>query len=349
MALKGIKRLAVILSAGAALLSFGGCAAKTQRYTASFLDVFDTASTVVAYAEEESEFQDSYARYHALLQEYNRLFDIYNDYEGIANLKTINDKAGIEPVEVDGKIIDLLKFGKEIYTLSGGRVNICFGSVLSVWHDYRDKGLSDPEEAALPPLEALEAAALHTDIENLEIDEDAGTVFLADPDMRLDVGAIAKGYAAQKAAEAAFSDGLVNAAFSIGGNVTTLGNKEGRKNNPWIIGLENPDGGDYLMTLALSDVSVVTSGDYQRYYEVDGVRYHHIIDPSTLMPAVNCRAVSVVGDDSGLCDGLSTALFLMPVEDGLSFVESLPEIEALWIQNDGSILKSSGFDQYINE
>ena len=118
-----------------------------------------------------------------------------------------------------------------------------------------------------------------------------------------------------------------------------------------MIGLENPDltAGDYLLTVSISDLSLVTSGNYQRYYTVDGKKYHHIIDPGTLMPANYMQAVSVLTTDSGFADGLSTMLFLMPVEEGLELVEEMDGVEALWVEMDGTVVTSSGFDEYIND
>lgn len=345
------KRAAGIAAGFFMSISLTGCTARLERFSTSFLDVFDTASTIVAYTKDEKTFQDSAVACQAMLMEYHQLYDVYNEYDGMNNLKTVNDNAGIAPVEVDSRIIDLLQFGREMYDLSDGKVNICFGSVLSVWHDYREDGLSDPEEAQLPPMEELAAAAAHTNIDDLIIDQEASTVYLADPEMSLDVGSIAKGYAVEKVSAYFTEKSLSNAAFSIGGNVCTVGWKEGKEDNPWIIGLENPDRSqeDYLMTLKLSGLSVVTSGDYQRYYTVDGRQYHHIIDPDTLMPAEYMHAVSVISDRSGYADGLSTTLFLMPVEEGLSLVESLPGVEAVWVTDDYEIITSSGFDAYRNQ
>ena len=335
------------LAAGMVLLS--GCASgkAPERFTESFVGLFDTASTVTGYAESEQDFSNQMTRYEELLSEYDRLYDIYNDYDGINNLKTVNDQAGKAPVKVDQRIIDLLQFGKDVCTLSDGRVNICFGSVLSIWHDYREAGLEDPAAAELPPQQALEAAAKHTNIDDLVIDELSGTVYLADAEMQLDVGAIAKGYSAQRAAEKLSEEYDINAVFSIGGNVTAVGWKEEKEENPWVIGVENPDGGDYLMTVSVpAGMSLVTSGDYQRYYTVDGKSYHHIISPDTLYPAEYLRAVSVLASDSGLADALSTALFLMTLEQGKQLIDSMDGVEAVWVTDDG-VFQSDGFSQYI--
>ena len=122
------------------------------------------------------------------LEEYHQLYDIYNDYKEINNLKTINDNAGIKPVQVDQRIIDLLTFSKDVYNKTNGKVNIAFGAVLQLWHDYRTEGVDNPEEAQLPPMDELIAASEHTNIEDLIINQEAGTVYIKDPDMRLDVG-----------------------------------------------------------------------------------------------------------------------------------------------------------------
>lgn len=348
----GIRKRAAcgLLAAGTAVSLLTGCN-RLERYSTSFLGAFDTASMVVGYAESEETFESLTDRYEQLLMEYSRLYDIYEDYDGIANLKTVNDNAGIAPVEVDSRIIDLLNFGKEVYEMTDGLVNICFGSVLSVWHDYREAGLSNPGEAELPPMELLQEASEHTDIDNLIVDEEASTVYVADPEMSLDVGAIAKGYAVEQTCKQIEEEGLSNASFSIGGNIRALGWREGKEGENWVIGLEDPmnPSGDYLMTLGLHDTSMVTSGDYQRYYTVDGKNYHHIIDPNTLMPAENMHGVSVICEDSGMADALSTWLFLLPVEEGLQLVESMEGVEAVWVGLDGSQTESSGFAQYRND
>ncbi len=342
-----MKQRLVLAAAFCTALMLGGCGEKQERFSQSFVGLFDTASTITGYAAGEDIFSAETSRYREILSEYDRLYDIYTDYDGLHNLKTVNDNAGIEPVEVDEKVIDLLSFGKEVYDLSDGRVNICFGSVLSLWHDAREAGLEDPDSAQLPSEDALKAAAEHTDIENLIINKEQGTVYLSDPEMRLDVGAIAKGYSAQKAVDELQKEYTVNAVFSIGGNVTASGWKEAQKDNPWVIGVENPDGGDYLMTVSVPDgMSLVTSGDYQRYYTVDGERYHHIISPETLYPASYMHAVSVLASDSGMADALSTALFLMPVEEGLELIENIDGTEAVWVTDDG-IFQSEGFSAYL--
>ena len=121
-----------------------------KRYQATFLTLFDTVTTIVGYAESEEAFTATAQAIHDQLLEYHQLYDIYNEYEGLSNIKTINDHAWEQPVEVDQRIIDLLQFSKELYTQTGGRVNIAMGSVLRLWHDAREAGIQDPGAAALP-------------------------------------------------------------------------------------------------------------------------------------------------------------------------------------------------------
>jgi thiamine biosynthesis lipoprotein len=339
-----MKRTVSLLLICAMLLS--GCAGvgapEKKQYTATFLTLFDTVTTIVGRAESQEAHMQTAQAIHDELLVYHRLFDIYNDYEGLNNLKTVNDHAGVAPVVVDRAIIDLLLDCKEYYELTGGKVNVAMGSVLVLWHEARNDGLNDIVNAYLPDGNALEEAAKHRDISCVVIDEAASTVFLTDAEMRLDVGAVAKGWSVQRVAENAPAGLLI----SVGGNVCATGPKD-ENGTPWRVGVQNPDGGDsYLHTLNITNQSVVTSGDYQRCYMVDGKIYHHIIDPDTLYPGTHWRSVTIVCDDSGLADALSTALFLLPYEEGLALAERCGA-EALWVNEAGEKFYTPGFDELI--
>ena len=340
-----MKRLVCALLCAAMLLT--GCIAPAQqktRYNATFLTLFDTVTTIVGFAESEEEFRAAAQSIHDELLSYHQLFDIYNDYDGINNLKTINDNAGIAPVKVDRVIIDLLLDCRKYYDLTGGMVNAAMGSVLHLWHEARNDGIDDPLNAYLPDADALARAAEHISMDSVMIDESAGTVFITDSETRLDVGAIAKGWATERAAKNA-SEGLL---ISVGGNVRATGNKD-EKGSPWVVGIQDPDNAEnYLHSIYVrSDRgSVVTSGDYQRTYAVDGVLYHHIIDPVTLYPSTHWRSVTIVCADSGAADALSTALFLMDYEAGLALLRQF-DAEAMWVAPDGTMLYSPGFTELI--
>lgn len=323
---------------------------KKKRYEAEFLVFFDTITQVVGYADTKAEFEKYAQVVYDSLKEYHELYDIYDDFEGINNIKTINDNAGIAPVKVDQRIIDLIKFSKEAYTKTNGQVNIALGAVLRIWHDHREAGIEDPENATLPSIEELQAAAQHTDINDVFVDEEASTVYLSDPEMSLDVGAIAKGYATEQVSLIAKEKGYTSGLLSVGGNVRATGVKS--DGTDWNVGIQDPsmeEGKGPLYTMELDDLSLVTSGDYQRYYTVDGKRYHHIIDPETLMPASYFTAVSIVCKNSGMADVLSTAVFNMPYEDGKKLIESLPDTEALWVFPDGTMKYSKNFENFIKK
>jgi thiamine biosynthesis lipoprotein len=274
------------------LLCSAGCArTETKRYQAEFLSLFDTVTTIVGYSDSEAHFKEFAEQVRCKIEEYHKLYDIYNIYESINNVKTINDNAGIAPVKVDSKIIDMLQFAMDEYEATGGAVNVALGSVLEIWHDYRDAGLNDPESAELPPMEALQEAALHTDIGNVIIDGAASTVVIKDPLLRLDVGAVAKGYAAEQVAQYFEGQGVTSLLLSIGGNVRAIGEKlipDSAGEKRWNIGIQNPDKSSpdmEIMNVLINGISVVSSGISERYYVVGGEQYHHIIDPATLMPA----------------------------------------------------------------
>lgn len=335
----------VLLSA----VTLFSCEEKLEKYSEYSFEYFDTVTSITGYEKSQEDFDAVSDQILQELGEYHRLFTIYKRYEGLNNLCVINqlDDGVHSTVKVDGRIIDMLLYAKDIYYKTGGKVNIAMGSVLSIWHEYREEGSNDPASAKLPPVEKLEEAAKHTDIENMVIDKEAGTVFLSDPQMKLDVGAIAKGYAVEMVAKSLEEQGITGYVLNVGGNVRTIGRKgDGEK---WLAGIENPsdDGDAYLQYLELEGESLVTSGSYQRFYVVDGKSYHHIIDSETLMPSELYTSVSVVCKSSADGDALSTALFCMSIEEGKALLETIDGAEAMWLLPDGTMVFSDGFEAFV--
>lgn len=344
----GRKQRRVLAGLLAACLLLGllcaGCAGRPKRYTAVWFDLFDTVTTVVGYAATDAEWEAQMQALRADLLTLHQLFDVYHHYDGLVNLYDLNQTAALGPVEVDERLFGLLECSADLAGRTGQKANIALGAVLALWHTARTAALENPADARLPDPAALADAAGHCDLQNLVLDKESHTVFYADPLMQLDVGAVAKGYAAELAARAAAERGLGSALLSLGGNLRAVGQKP--DGSPWIGGLENPldPEADFLCTVPLQPgESLVTSGDYQRYYEVDGVRYHHLIDPDTLAPANYCHAVCVLCGDSALADGFSTALFCTPPDEGLRLVEATPGLEAAWVLPNGEMQFSAGF------
>lgn len=323
---------AVLAALVAAALTLGNKdESRTESRHRDIFDYFDTASRIGLYYENSERDGEALAIIAAEMKKYHELFDIYYGYEGVVGVYELNKRAKDGAVTVSRELFDFLEFSKEMYTLTGGEVNIAMGAVLSIWHGHRELGVSVPAE------DALLAAAEHCDINDLVLDSKNLTVYFADPEMSLDVGAIAKGYTAERIAEALSDARFTSITLNLGGNVRVIGEKPNGEG--WTTGVENPhvQGGEYIHKTTLTDGSAVTSGDYQRYYEVDGVRYHHIIDKDTLMPAAHFSSVTVYTRDSGLADALSTALFNMTYDEGAALVNTLDGVKVVWALPDGEV------------
>jgi thiamine biosynthesis lipoprotein len=334
------------------LVILTGCpesAHKAEPKGMVYFSYFDTVSYIYSYAgDPQKDFEARCEGVSAILEEYHRLFDIYYEYSGVTNLRTLNKNAGGEPTKVDRKLVDFLLYAKELYDSTNGEMNIMMGSVLRLWHDCREEAGEDPQNARIPTAEELSKAAKYTDISYLEIDEEKCTVRITDPNAAIDVGALGKGYATEKAAEYLKINGCNSYVLNIGGNIRIIGHKP--DGSGWGTGIKDPeDPQSYALTLTLADTSCVTSGDYERYFVADGVKYHHIIDKDTLMPAMYFSSVTVITEDSGLADALSTALFAMSYEDGLALIQKLGNIEVLWIKADGTQYRTDGLNKLIKK
>lgn len=342
----GILRGVTCVVALAMLFCVGACTPSTAwvREEVHVTGPFDTLSTAILIGTQAA-VRDARTFLEDELWRYHRLFDIYHDAPEGTNLKTVNDRAG-SAVRCPAELIDLLMFGRTIHRATDGNVNIAMGRVLALWHDARMHAEAHPDDAYLPSNDDLARAAEHIDIEDVEIDGETGTVRLADPDMRLDVGAIAKGYAVERIARALEARGLTSGVLDIGGNVRTLG-RNAIDDRAWRIGIRHPDPNEdaLLDAVSVEHMSVVTSGIYERAFEYRGTTYAHIIDPATLFPAKYHEAVTVIGPDSGVADALSTALMTMSLDDGARLMRDHPDYEAIWATGGGTY-ETSGYASY---
>ena len=356
---RSARLLALLLCILLACSVLGGCAqVEPQKYSTSFFDVFDTVITIIGYADSQETFDRVVGEAQQQFVRYHQVFDGYNAYDGVHNLYYVNQNAASGPVPAEPELMTLLAWIRDLQPSLEGRVNVAMGAVLRLWHDAREVGVALPDEAA------LREAAGHVDMSQVILDEQAGTVYFADPELSLDLGAVAKGYTAERVAQWMLGSDMPSFIISAGGNVR-CGQKPLDGRARWGVGIQDPGpidgmaGTGYMDVLYLTNLSVVTSGDYQRYYTVDGerdhhlndpdtlytvdgVRDHHLIEPDTLYPGRHMRAVTIVTQDSGLADALSTAVFLMPYEQGRAFVEALDGVEAYWVLLDGSVQCTDG-------
>lgn len=341
-----MKRKYLLLPVLILALLFSSCTGRYEKYQAVCVGLFDVDTQIMGYARSQAEFDKAAGAVEDLIRHHAQLFDIYNDYDGISNLKTINDSAGTQPVQVDPAILDLLELSVEAYDRTDGLVNVAMGAVLRIWHDYRVAGNADPDAAALPSMEELTAAQGHTNIQNMIVDRAAGTVYLTEPEMSLDVGSIAKGFTAQRAVEAAESAGMASVLINMGGNVVTGGKPmDGR--DRWSVGIQDPghsgaEGQQIVDVVFVNHMAVVSSGNYQRFYTVNGRSYNHIIDPITLLPPERYDQVTVLYPDSGWADILTTALFILPQQEGEKLLAEFAA-EGMWVPRDGEAKSTPGF------
>ena len=349
-----------------------GCEEKYTYFSTNIVGPFDTITTYITYASSEEEFNKQTAMIQEQLEYYDKLFDRYSLYDDVNNILTINNAAGKEPVKVEQPIIDLLELCIQRNKEVSDKVNIAFGSVLEIWHQYREDAENNFGIGEVPSLSILKSASKHTDINSIEINKEESTVYIKDKDVIIDVGATAKGYAIELVKDELIAAGVDNFLLSGGGNVASYGQRKITKTGTfyleeckdyYCVGIQSPQSGNFERSvddpaynnealLVVKGASIVTSGDYQRYYEdVNGVKYHHLIDPDTLYPSVNFRSVSIITEDSGYADFLSSAVFLMDYETGLEFVNNLEGVEAIWLLEDGKIRYSDGlkdgFEFYV--
>ena len=310
---------------------------------------FNTVSSVIACGETDVANLEKYATIaDEVLKYYHELFDIYFEYSGKNNIRTINKNAGKSAVTVDAEMIDFLEYCKELYTKTNGKTNVMLGSVLKLWHECREDAMDDfgyLNPIDLPTSSELETANQYTSMDMLVIDREASSVYITHKKASIDVGSIAKGYAVDKLVNRLKAEGATSVALNIGGNIRTIGLKpDGEK---WVSGITNPDKSSdesLFCRVRIGASSIVTSGDYERFFYAGNTKYHHIIDPATLQPARYFSAISIITESSALGDALSTALFCMSYEEGLALVNSIGGVEVIWVDLNYNVTSTPGID-----
>jgi thiamine biosynthesis lipoprotein len=289
-----------------------------------------TVVQVTAVARDEATAGQAVA---AGLAEVRRLEELLSTWIPTSELSRVNAAAGSEAVKVGPETLALVKHALEIAARTDGAFNIAIGPAVELWRRSEEAGL--PDQAELERLRPL------LDLSAIRIDEQAGTIFLGRPGMRIDVGGIGKGFAADRAAEVMRQAGATGGVVALSGDIKTFG-RDG-KGRPFTFGIRHPRNPDGLLgKVTLEDMAISTAGDYERYFERDGIRYHHILDPRTLQPARTCQSVTVVAQEGTIADGLDTGVFVMGPERGMALVERLPDVEAVIVDNQGKVWVSPG-------
>ncbi len=267
----------------------------------------------------------------AVIAEMHRIDALMSVYKPESRLSEVNREAANRPVKVEPELAGLISRALEFSEMSGGAFDITYASV-GYLYDYRDR--RHPTEAQ------IQAALPAINWRHVAVDPAASTVRFLRPGVRIDLGGIAKGHAVDSSIAILAARGITHATVTAGGDSRILGDRRGR---PWVVGIRHPDDRSRVIArIPLEDAAISTSGDYERYFDEDGVRYHHIIDPKTGKSPHGLRSVTVIAPSSTLAEGLTKSVFVMGPERGLALVESQADVDAVVVTAEGKVLYSKG-------
>jgi FAD:protein FMN transferase len=329
----GRKPLARILSVGGSTLLatavLWGCTSSPKVYTRSQL-LMGTTVEITAVSTDEAKAYDAMT---AAFGEIRRLENLLSTYIPASELSRVNQAAGINPVAVSLEVLYVVQEALRIAQLTEGGFNIAIGPAIDLWRV--------TDQPRIPTASELGAVRLLIQYENIKWDEKDRTIFLTQKGMRIDVGGIGKGYAADQAEAILRRSGIDNGIIAVAGDIKAFGRKPDR--TAWNIAIQHPRRQDIpLAELDLENEAVSTSGDYERVFMKEGRRYHHILDPMTLQPADRSQSVTVVAKQGIFTDALSTGIFVMGPEKGMALLEQLPGVEGVIVDAQGRVSVSSG-------
>ena len=269
-----------------------------------------------------------------VFDEAHRIDQLMSTYIEESRISDINRRAADEPVPAGGELFDLIRRSLDISVLTLGAFDVTYESV-GQHYNFRNRQRPDAETVA--------EERKRISWKFVELDQAAGTVSFSEQGVRINLGGIAKGYVVERGANVLRVNGVEHGIVTAGGDSRLIGDRRGQ---PWMVGIRDPrEDGQVAISVPLEDEAISTSGDYERYFEEDGVRYHHILQPSTGTPASGVRSATVFGPDPVFTDALSTSVFVMGVDKGLRLIGSLPDYESIVIDADGQIYYSDGLQQ----
>ena len=302
-----------------------------KDYTRSYF-YFDTYINIkVNTVKTEKEMNDIFNDIDYLYDSYHKLTDAFDSYDGIVNVYYLNNNLNNnESIEIDTRLANIIKTGIDFYDTTDGLFNVAAGNLTIKWKEFIDSC------DKLPNMEELN---VNTNINDIKLD---GNNYSKSNDIKLDLGGIAKGYVTELVGRYLEENDIYSYIINAGGNVMV---GKAYNKDTFLVGITNPDNKDDMFTkVKVNNLSIVTSGSYQRYCTLDGVNYNHIINPITKYPSNYMKSVTVISKSSMIADIYSTYLFLLPVEDGLKIVNNTPDIEAIWYIDKDNIVRSDNFN-----
>ncbi len=313
---------------------FGGCVGvsfgKESTVVTRAQMQMGTLVKITAVARDESGAQ---AAATAGFAEIHRLEELLSTWIPTSELSRVNALAGVMPVSVSHDTMTVVQGAIQVAELTDGGFNIAIGPAVEAWNVI--------EGRRVPTGSELDALRPVVDLTSVHVDARAQTIFLEKAGMRIDVGGIGKGYAADQAVLAMKKAGAVAGVVALSGDIKTFGRLPGGRTFP--VGIQHPrKEGEVLAFIDLEDEAISTAGDYERFFEREGVRYHHILNPRTLQPARGCQSVTLIAREGIWADGLDTGIFVMGADLGMQLVEALPDVEAIIVDHEGVVHVSSG-------
>lgn len=267
-------------------------------------------------------------------REFDRLEALLSVWKPGSDVVRINDAAGVQPVNVDPDTIEVLEYARDASVWTNGKFDVTFGALAEIWKFDHD------QDNVVPDRMAIEKRLPFVDDAAITIDRRNHTAFVSRPGVRVHLGGIGKGYAIDRAAGVLRGEGFQDFLIQAGGDMFASGTNNGP---PWKLGIADPRGDhDAFAAVDVRDATLSTSGDYERFFIKDGVRYHHLIDPDRGEPARGCRSVTIVAARAVIADALSTGVFIMGPEAGIKLIENLPDVEAVIVTSRNEVLISSG-------
>jgi FAD:protein FMN transferase len=269
-----------------------------------------------------------------VFREFDRLEALLSNWKNDSDVTRLNNNAGIRPVKVSQDTIAVLRTAREVSELTRGKFDITFGALTDIWRFDHD------QDNVVPEHDLIEARLKRIDYRAVEVDSTAGTAFINRPGMKAHLGGIGKGYAVDRAIALLRSQGFNDFLIQAGGDLYVAGSDGGK---PWRLGIADPRGDHAPFAMVqISDGTLSTSGDYERFFIKDGKRYHHILDPDFGEPAMQCRSVTLVSDRAVLADAVAKGVFILGPDEGMKLIETLPGVEGLIVTSDNDVRISSG-------